>query len=152
MRHTIAAALVLGLFSTSALAAGGVVVPMDEVRTVTFAKPVKTVYVGNAVIADVNMIDSRHAFVLGKAFGTTNVVALDDSGREVSNTFVSVSETRGSTVTVFRGAGQVTMSCGGPRCQVSPIPGDARFKEDIGDVSVHHDLGTKSGTPPAGTP
>ena len=145
MRHSIAAALAFGLVSTQALA-GGIVVPMDEVRTVTFTKPVATVYVGNSVIAEINMIDSRHAFILGKGFGTTNVIALDAQGREVSNTYVSVAETRGAAVTVFRGAGQVTLACGGPRCQISPTPGDAKFKDDITDVSTHHDLGTKTAT------
>jgi len=145
MRRTFVAAFAVALLSGSALA-GGVSVPMDEVRTVTFGRPVATVYVGNSVIADVNLVDNRHAFVLGKAFGTTNIIALDASGREISNTYVSVPETRGSTVTVFRGAGQVTMSCGGPRCNVSPIPGDAGYKERLGDVESHHEFGNKTGS------
>ena len=49
MRRTLVAALALSLSGTSALAAG-VSVPMDEVRTMTFAKPVTTVFVGNAAI------------------------------------------------------------------------------------------------------
>ena len=103
MRHTIAAAFVFGLTATQALAAGTVSVPMDEVRTVTFPRPVTTVFMGNSTIADVNLVDSRHAFVLGKVFGTTNLIALDSSGHEISNVYVAVPETRGSTVTVFHG-------------------------------------------------
>jgi Flp pilus assembly secretin CpaC len=140
MRQTLAAALVLGLCTTSALA-GTVSVPMDEVRTVTFPRPVTVVYMGNSTIADVNLVDSRHAFVLGKVFGTTNLIALDAKGREVSNTFVAVPETRGATVTVFHGVQQVTMSCGGPRCNVSPVPGDSGYKDRLADVAAHHDLG-----------
>jgi len=147
MRRTALAALVFSLVGTSALAAGGIIVPMDEVRTVTFLRPAATVYVGNPEIADVNMVDAHHAFVLGKAFGTTNVIALDNTGREVSNTYVSVSENRGSAVTLFRGPAQVTMACGGPRCQISPTPGDAHYKDDISDVGAHHELGAKSGSP-----
>ena len=56
-------------------------VPMDEVRMVTFVKPVATVYVGNPMIADITVIDSRHVFVLGKAFGATNIIALDSNGK-----------------------------------------------------------------------
>jgi Flp pilus assembly secretin CpaC len=143
MRHRIAAAFTLALLSTPAFAEG-VSVPMDEVRTVTFARPVATVFVGNSVVADVNMIDSHHAFVVGKAFGTTNLIALDSNGREVSNTYVSVSETRGATVTLLKGSAQLTMSCGGPRCEVAPIPGDAKFKDDYNDVTTHHDVRTKT--------
>jgi Flp pilus assembly secretin CpaC len=143
MRPSIAAAFTFGLLTTPAFAAG-VSVPMDEVRTVTFAKPVATVFIGNSVVADVSMIDSHHAAVVGKAFGTTNVIALDSAGHQVSNTYVSVSETRGATVTLLKGSAQMTMSCGGPRCEIAPIPGDAKFKDDYGDVSVHHDVRTKT--------
>jgi len=143
MRHTIATAFAFGLCATQALAAGTVSVPMDEVRTVTFPRAVTTVFMGNSTIADVNLVDARHAFVLGKVFGTTNLIALDSAGHEVSNVFVAVPETRGATVTVFHGVQQVTMSCGGPRCNVSPVPGDAGYKDRLGDVAAHHDLGTR---------
>src|SRR6478672_2809030 len=100
MRRNFAFAFVLaaGLTGGQALA-GGVAVPLDEVRTVAFARPVTTVYVGNPSIADINMIDARHAFVLGKRFGTTNIIALDHYGRQVSNTFVNVSGSNGAMVT-----------------------------------------------------
>ncbi len=143
MRLSIAA-LSFALMSTSALAGGGVVVPIDQARTVTFKHPVATVFVGNPAIADINMVDSHHAFVLGKAYGNTNIIALDGNGREISNTVVSVMENRGATVTVFHGAGQQTMACAGPRCEVSPTPGDAKYKDDVADVGAHHELGTKS--------
>jgi Flp pilus assembly secretin CpaC len=143
MRHSLAAVFAVALTSAPALAAG-VSVPMDEVRTVTFGKPVATVYIGNSMIADVNMIDTRHAFVLGKAFGTTNIIALDSAGHEVSNTYVSVSPTRGATVILMKGTAQMTLSCAGPRCEVSPTPGDTHYKEDVGDVTSHQDLGAKN--------
>jgi Flp pilus assembly secretin CpaC len=143
MRHASAAFLAVCLASTSALA-GGVSIPMDEVRTVTFAKPVATVYVGNASIAGINMIDSRHAFVLGKSFGTTNVIALDTSGREVANTAVTVSGAGGRTVTLTKGAQQTTLACSSARCDSAPMPGDAHYGDITGDFEKHMDLGTKT--------
>ena len=144
MRRSIAAALAVaaGLTGGQALAAG-VAVPMDEVRTVAFAVPVATVYVGNPSIADINMIDTRHAFILGKSFGSTNIIALDSTGREVSNTFVNVSGPHGSTVTLMKGATQTTLSCSGARCETAPIPGDARFTDVTGDIVKHQELGAK---------
>ena len=142
MRCTTLAAIALAATLTGGQAfAGGVAVPMDEVRTVAFAKPVATVYVGNPAIADINMIDARHAFVLGKSFGTTNIIALDHWGRQVSNTFVSVSGSTGATVTLMKGATQSTLSCSGRRCEAAPVPGDARFNDVMGDVSKHQSLG-----------
>jgi Flp pilus assembly secretin CpaC len=143
MRRTLIATLAFSLAGTAAYA-GGVSVPMDEVRTVTFGKPVTTVYVGNAAIADVNVIDSRHAFVLGKSFGTTNVVALDSQGREISNTFVTVLSARGATVTLTRGAAQTTLACSSARCESAPVPGDSRYGDVMGDFEKHLDMGTKT--------
>ena len=73
---------------------------MDEVRTVSFPKTVATVYVGNPAIADINMIDSRHAFVMGKGYGSTNIVALDQDGKQVSNIPISVLARQNATVTL----------------------------------------------------
>ncbi|HEY4944489.1 MAG TPA: pilus assembly protein N-terminal domain-containing protein [Rhizomicrobium sp.] len=143
MRHSIAAALAFGLVSTQALAAG-VSVPMDEVRTVTFAKPITTVYVGNPTIADINMIDSRHAFLLGKSFGMTNIIALDSAGREVSNVPVSVTGSQGATVTLTKGTATTTLACSSARCEAAPHPGDSNFAGVTADIEKHMDMGAKT--------
>jgi Flp pilus assembly secretin CpaC len=143
MRANIAAVFAFGLMSTGAIASG-ISVPMDEVRTVTFAKPVTTVYVGNPTIADVNMIDSRHAFLLGKSFGSTNIIALDSAGREVSNVPVSVSGSHGATVTLTKGATQTTLACSSARCEAAPQPGDSNFAGVMGDIEKHLDISGKT--------
>src|SRR5215469_1865601 len=53
---------------------GGIGVVIDQARLVSFSKPVKTVFVGNPTIVDVSMIDTQHAFLLGKTFGVTNMI------------------------------------------------------------------------------
>jgi Flp pilus assembly secretin CpaC len=138
MRRTLFAAL--ALVAASPAYADGVAISMDEVRTITFPKPVTTVYVGNPAIADINMIDSRHAFVLGKGFGNTNIVALDHQGDQVSNTHVSVMARQdSSTVTLQRGAGRLTYSCTSNHCEATPEPGDAKDAFDAvnGEVTTH---------------
>ena len=62
-------------------------------------------------IADINMIDSRHAFILGKGYGSTNIVALDQDGKQVSNTHWRAGRAEDATVTLHRGAQRVTYSC-----------------------------------------
>ncbi|HXL71797.1 MAG TPA: pilus assembly protein N-terminal domain-containing protein [Rhizomicrobium sp.] len=137
MRRTLFAALVV--VAASPAYADGVAISMDEVRTITFPKPVATVYVGNPAIADINMIDSRHAFVLGKGFGNTNIVALDHEGDQVSNTHVSVMAREDSTVTLQRGTGRLTYSCTTSHCEATPQPGDAKDAYDAvnGQLSTH---------------
>src|ERR1700744_4908131 len=91
-----------------------VALALDEVHTLTFKAPIATVYVGNPSIADVTMIDSKHAFVQGKSFGRTNIVALNRDNNQVFNAHVTViGNESGGTVILNRGAQRVTLSCAG---------------------------------------
>jgi hypothetical protein len=142
-----AAFAALALLTASPALADGIGLSLDEVRTVTFPKPVSTVFVGNPAIADINMIDNRHAFVLGKSFGQTNIVALNQNGGQVSNTRVSVMEAAsGSTVTVNRGAQRLTYSCTAGRCEPTPLPGDGKdaFDQANGQVGAHQETARKA--------
>jgi hypothetical protein len=140
MRRTLFAALTI--LSTAPAHAAGVSVMMDEVRTVTFPKTVTTIYVGNPSIADINMIDSRHAFIMGKGYGSTNMLALDQDGKQVSNIPISVLARQNATVTLQVGvgiAGRVTYTCTTLHCETSPVPGDdkALFEQNSGELGQH---------------
>lgn len=137
MRRTLLIAA--GLLCTAPAYAAGVSVAMDEVRTITFPKTVATVYVGNPAIADINMIDNRHAFILGKGYGNTNMVALDQDGKQVSNTHISVSARQDASITLQRGAGRVTYSCTAAHCEITPQPGDGKevFDSANGQIAAH---------------
>jgi Flp pilus assembly secretin CpaC len=127
-------------------AAPSISVPLDEVRVVAFSQPISTVYVGNPMIADVSMIDSRHAFVLGKGFGATNIVALDADGKQVVNDAVTVFGHTGSTVILHRGTAQATYACTGARCETAPTPGDDKdsFSSRMEQMAAHQDAGVKA--------
>ena len=119
------ATLTAVLLAGSAMAKGGIGVASDQVKIVNFPQTVATVYVGNPSIADVTMIDPNHAFLIGKNYGTTNIVALDRNGNEVFNRPVTV--TAGSTLlTLHQGATHRTFSCTSARCEATPMPGDRR--------------------------
>jgi hypothetical protein len=119
--------------------AAGVSVAMDEVRTITFPKSVATIYVGNPSIADINMIDSRHAFILGKGYGNTNMLALDQDGKQVSNTHISVLARQDASITLQRGANRITYSCTAAHCEATPQPGDGKeaFDAANGQIAAH---------------
>lgn len=121
-------------------------IPMDEVRLVAFSQPVQTVYVGNPLIADVTMIDARHAFLLGKAFGATNIIALNSDGKQVVNDSVSVFGHTGNLVILHRGAAQATYACAGSRCEISPMPGDDKdfYSSRMEQLASHQDAGIKA--------
>src|ERR1700709_452244 len=104
-----------------------VALALDEVHTLPSRTPVSTVYVGNPTIADVTMIDARHAFVQGKGYGRTNLVALNRDNVQVFNTHITVTgNDGGGTVTLNRGAQRITLNCAGGRCEPTPMPGDSK--------------------------
>lgn len=133
-------------YAGAALAAGAIFVPVDNVTIVTFKRPVATAYLGNSTIAELTIIDSRHVFVLGKTFGTTNLIALDADKSVISNEPVTVSDRRGGAVTVIRGADTYNYSCTQARCETHPQPGDPKtyFETTQSEASEHDDAGVKS--------
>ena len=146
MRGLISLGFVAGLLCAAPAMAGTLNVPMDEVRMVTFVKPVATVYIGNPMIADITVIDSRHVFVLGKAFGATNIIALDSNGHEIANNPLTVFGRTSNIVTLNRGGEQVTYACAASRCETAPLPGDDKsvFDDEMGQITTHQDAGQKA--------
>ena|SRR5579863_3164948 len=128
--------------------AGGVLVPMDNVTLVAFKKPVATVYIGNASIAEVTMLDSRHVFVMGKRFGVTNLIALRADKTVLSNDTVLVSAHTASYVTIFRGSSTYNYACSTHHCETRAVPGDPKpyYDNTEGAAVEHEDAGNKGTT------
>jgi Flp pilus assembly secretin CpaC len=125
MRRAFLAAAVVIAASPASAAGNSVALGLDEVHTITFKTPVATVYVGNPTIADVTMLDARHAFVQGKGYGRTNIVALNRDNVQVFNAHVTVVGAHDAgTVTLNRGAQRITLTCAGGRCEPTPTLGD----------------------------
>ena len=130
---------------------GGISVVMDQARLVTFLRPVKTVFVGDPTVADVNIVDSRHTFILGKTFGVTNIIALDANGAQIENKQITVVNHQ-AAVTLNRGPDQYNLSCTLAHCEVTPRPGDPKAYLDNTEQAVteHQDLGNKNAMPASG--
>jgi hypothetical protein len=151
MRH---AAKMIFLGSTALLAASasafaaGISVPMDDARVIAFSQPVATIFVGNPMIADVTMIDPEHAFLLGKTFGETNIIALGANGRQLSNQHLVVFGRRVGQVTVNRGAATFDYTCTSLQCETQPVPGNPKqyFDDHHEEVGTHEGMGTKAAT------
>jgi Flp pilus assembly secretin CpaC len=115
----------LAFFSPPVIAAqNSITIQMDQVRVISFARAVKTVFVGNPTIADVTVIDDRHVFLLGKSFGSTNIIAIDDKGNQAADERVTVLIPDQGKITLQRGTNRLTLSCISDRCEATPTPGD----------------------------
>ena len=140
MRRAFLAAAVVIAASPVSAASNSVALALDEVHTITFKTPVATVYVGNPTIADVTMLDARHAFVQGKGYGRTNIVALNRDNVQVFNARITViGAPDAGTVTLNRGAQRITLTCAGGRCEPTPTPGDDQkaFDAANGQTTMH---------------
>jgi len=127
-----------------AAGSSGISLPMDEARVIAFNRPVQTVFVGNPTVADVNMIDPRHAFIIGKAFGVTNLIALDSNGNPVASRHVTV--LGGATrVTLNRGPEQYTYACVTARCEHARVPGDPKvpYDDNMNEIIAREEFAQK---------
>lgn len=124
----------------------GLTVAMDEARVITFTQPIATLFIGNTTIADVTVIDSHHAYLLGKTFGATNMIGLDANNHQVMNAQINVTNRVIGSVTLNRGAETYNYSCTRLHCETSPKPGDPNtyVSNTEGAAQQHMDAGVKA--------
>lgn len=116
----------------------------DQSALLRLDRPAKTVIVGNPSIADVQLIDERTIYVLGRMFGNTNIIAIDEKGGEVSNTRVTVGASDFQQVTVYRGPnGQRNLACA-PQCERTVMQGNSEMQAIIQDSDKKIESGQKS--------
>ena len=99
-------------------------VPLDNAKMLTFSRPMRSVSIGNPTIADITVIDRTHILIMGKTFGSTNIIALDPAGQEAINDQVVVTGRPGGTIIVQRGIARTTLMCTEQLCEADPAPGD----------------------------
>lgn len=113
---------ILALFLASLAHAADIHVVLDQARLVKLPDRVATIVVGNPLIADVAIQAGGLMVVTGKGFGSTNVMALDRSGKVLMDTLIHVQGPRG-VVVVYRGIERETYSCM-PNCERRITLGD----------------------------
>ena len=86
---------------------------------------VATVVIGNPLIADATLQSGGILVLTGKGFGATNLLALDRTGRVVTNKTVEVVGAKGADlVVVYRGMERESYSCA-PVCERRITLGDS---------------------------
>ena len=118
---------------------------IDQTRILELDGPVSTLSVGNPSIADVSIQNGNHLFLLGKSFGRTNVVTLDQAGNTVLDMTVFVTSV--GSVTVYKGNRQLTYNCA-PNCERALMPGDSKEDFDMlsGQITTKTGMGTSAGS------
>ena len=114
-RLPLAMIAVLGAISTAAEAAPALMAPINQSVPINLPRGTRDVLIGNPAIADVSVLDSGKAVLVGKGYGVTNLVIIDQLGRTVLNRQVVVAAPTGN-VSVIRGAKVEDYACAS-RCE-----------------------------------
>jgi Flp pilus assembly secretin CpaC len=69
-----------------------------------------SVVVGNPGVADVTVVGTNAVYVLGRSFGSTDIVVLDKAGRTVFSGDVTVTRSN-ATVALYRGVDRTDFTC-----------------------------------------
>jgi Flp pilus assembly secretin CpaC len=101
-----------------------VMVMVDHAKVVKLPDRTQTVIVGNPMIADITVQRNGVLVVTGKAYGATNLIALDAGGLLLAESMISVQAPTDAVVTVQRGLARESYSCT-PTCQPSLRLGDS---------------------------
>ena len=117
--------LALALLAASALPAlaQSLAVPIDQSTVVTLPAAARDVVIGNPLVIDVNLLNSRNAVVIGKAYGVTSLQVFDDLGRSIYARQVVVSASDDNRVAFYHGPNVTNYACS-PRCERTPMPGE----------------------------
>ena len=87
-----AASLTLSASLLPARAAEVVDVVLDQVKIIQLPENVVTLVIGNPLVVDVTMLRGNNKMILtGKAFGQTQIVALDGAGEAIGESLIKVS-------------------------------------------------------------
>jgi hypothetical protein len=143
------ALLLAALTTTPAHAIDTISIAVDQATITKMPDSVSTLVIGNPIIADVTVRPGGLLIVTGKAYGVTNLIALDASGAVLSERYIEVTGPRDEVVVVYRGANRESYSCT-PDCQPRIVLGDApqffgqtmaqsstRTKEAIEQAALH---------------
>lgn len=103
----------LMVLASPAAAAPTLVVPIDQSAALNLPRGTRDVLIGNPAIADVSVLDSGKAVILGKGYGVTNLIVVDQLGRTVMERQIVVSGPTAGRVSVIRGARIDDYACAG---------------------------------------
>jgi len=121
-------------------------VGVDEARVMRLPQGAATIVIGNPLIADATLQPGGILVLTGKGYGTTNLLALDRTGRVVMNTSVQVAPPKSAdVVVVYKGVQRESYSCT-PECAQRITLGDSPTYFDETQKQITSRVG--SGGPP----
>ena len=126
-------------------------VDVKRPQILRLSRPAASVIVGDPTVADVAVHSTDTLLVLGRSYGTTNVIAMDTAGRVILDSDIHVSEhvARGGLRIHNGDNARSTYHCT-PNCLPSPSLGDdpvhiARYRQGAPAINNNVAVGALSG-------
>ena len=116
-------ALALAFLHTSAsLAAQQLVVKTDQTQLISVSGNPGTVVIGNPSIADAT-VHGNKIFVHGRAYGSTNLIILDQNGNHLYSFDVTVQQGGRNNLALYKAGARFSYVCA-PNCEATLQSGD----------------------------
>lgn len=128
-------------FAGPALASNDVTIYTDQAKILQLTGKPGTIVVGNPSIADVTVQGDR-VVLMGRSYGVTNIIILDQDGRQLAALDVTVQITDTNAVHVYKAGGRISLVCA-PVCEQTLQVGDdpARaFDPLVKQIQTKNDL------------
>ena len=123
-------------------------VSVDEARIMKLPDRVATIVIGNPLIADAALQGGGILVLTGKGFGSTNLLALDRSGKVIKDTTIQVvGPASRDLVVVYKGIERESYSCA-PECERRLTLGDSPAYFG----AILSQAGSRTGGPGGGAP
>jgi hypothetical protein len=110
-RVWLSAVLFAGFIGLAPAQADTVSIRLDQAHIMQLPDRVATIVIGNPLIADATLQGGGVLVVTGKGYGSTNLVALDRTGRVLLSHTVQVLGASAQDVIVYKGIERETYSC-----------------------------------------
>ncbi|MBL4756583.1 MAG: pilus assembly protein N-terminal domain-containing protein [Rhizobiales bacterium] len=104
-------------------AAETMLVLVDQAQILRLSEPAASIIIGNPMIADATVQDNKMLVITGISYGTTNMIILNEDGREIFSRQLEVRLSSYSQVTVQRGGDRFSYACA-PKCEPILAIGD----------------------------
>ena len=98
-------------------------VTVDRAKVVRLDRAADTVIVGNPMIVDATIQDSRTIVLTGRSYGVTNLIVLDSLGEPIVDETLIVQTHEENVVRIYRRASRETLACS-PVCERTLTIGD----------------------------
>lgn len=98
-------------------------VRLDQNTLMELKAPAGTVLIGDPSVVDISLVTPKRIAILGRAYGQTNVIITDRTGRVIFQQEVEVARAANNRVSVYRGAQVANFTCS-PSCERTPSPGE----------------------------